>query len=61
MHEHELIHTYFEPLGSTPRILSEGVADLLSCRPLDFLTAAVVAEENEAPPADWTEAAPSMG
>src|SRR4051812_17657372 len=43
LHEHELIHPYFEPLGYPPRILSEGVADLLSCRPLDFLTAVVVA------------------
>lgn len=43
-HEHELIHTYFAALGSPPRLLSEGVADLLSCDMLDFVGAATVAD-----------------
>jgi hypothetical protein len=55
-HEHELIHTYFEPLGYPPRVLSEGVATLLSCGAFDFAAATAPADPNGAVPADWTQA-----
>jgi hypothetical protein len=50
-HEHELVHAYFEPLGSPPRILSEGVAKVLACSPLDFTSALpdLAAAEREGP------------
>jgi hypothetical protein len=35
-HEHELLHTYFAPLGSTPPLIAEGVASGVSC--LEFST-----------------------
>ncbi len=44
-HEHELIHTYFEPLGAPPRILTEGVAELFSCDAFEFLILAFVQSE----------------
>lgn len=56
LHEHELIHTYFEPLGYPPRILSEGVANLLACNPLDLFISSLPTEADIVEPTDWDEA-----
>jgi hypothetical protein len=53
-HQHELVHTYFAPLGHPPRILSEGVAEVLACGPFEFMSVAALRRELAAAELDDT-------